>query len=121
VTTVSDVPVAEHRLRDLAATVKQRCGTGGTVKDGRIEIQGDQRERIVAELETLGYKVKRAGIPDDVAALVEAMDDTTATVVLVNVNQVEPRTVVVQAGAYAEHQFLAVSRSLDRLLPGMEQ
>ena|SRR5437762_7974805 len=40
-----------------------------------------------------------------------AMDDTTATVVLANVNQVEPRTVVVQAGAYAEHQFLAVERA----------
>ena len=34
---------------------------GGTVKDGRIEIQGDQRERIVAELEKLGYKVQRVG------------------------------------------------------------
>ena len=49
------------RLKELAATLKQRCGTGGTVKDGRIEIQGDQRERIIAELEKLGYKVKRAG------------------------------------------------------------
>jgi predicted translation initiation factor SUI1 len=48
-------------LRELAALLKQRCGTGGTVKDGRIEIQGDQRERIVAELERLGYKVKRVG------------------------------------------------------------
>jgi len=46
---------------ELAAVLKQRCGTGGTVKDGRIEIQGDQRERIVAELEKLGYKVKRVG------------------------------------------------------------
>ena len=35
--------------------------TGGTAKDGRIEIQGDQRDRIAAELEKLGYKVKRAG------------------------------------------------------------
>jgi translation initiation factor 1 (eIF-1/SUI1) len=35
--------------------------TGGTVKDGRIEIQGDQRDRIVAELEGMGYRVKRAG------------------------------------------------------------
>ena len=61
VTTVFDVPLDEDGLRELAATLKQRCGTGGTVKDGRIEIQGDQRERIVAELESLGYKVKRVG------------------------------------------------------------
>jgi predicted translation initiation factor SUI1 len=61
VTTVFDVPLDESGLRELAATLKQRCGTGGTVKDGRIEIQGDQRERIIAELEKLGYKVKRVG------------------------------------------------------------
>jgi len=61
VTTVFDVPLDESGLRELAATLKQRCGTGGTVKDGRIEVQGDQRERIVAELEKLGYKVKRVG------------------------------------------------------------
>ncbi len=61
VTTVFDMPLDESGLRELAATLKQRCGTGGTVKDGRIEIQGDQRERIVAELEKLGYKVKRGG------------------------------------------------------------
>jgi predicted translation initiation factor SUI1 len=61
VTTVFDVPLDENGLKELAATLKQRCGTGGTVKDGRIEIQGDQRERIVAELAKLGYKVKRVG------------------------------------------------------------
>jgi predicted translation initiation factor SUI1 len=61
VTTVFDVPLGEDALKELAAMLKQRCGTGGTVKDGRIEIQGDQRERIVAELEKLGYKVKRVG------------------------------------------------------------
>lgn len=61
VTTVFDLPLDETGLRELAGTLKQRCGTGGTVKDGRIEIQGDQRERIVAELEKLGYKVKRVG------------------------------------------------------------
>jgi protein-tyrosine phosphatase len=61
VTTVFDVLLDEDGLRELAALLKQRCGTGGTVKDGRIEIQGDQRERIVAELEKLGYKVKRVG------------------------------------------------------------
>ena len=61
VTTVFDLPLGEGGLRDLATTLKQRCGTGGTVKDGRIEIQGDQRDRIAAELERLGYRVKRAG------------------------------------------------------------
>ncbi len=61
VTTVFDLPLDDDAVRELAALLKQRCGTGGTVKDGRIEIQGDQRERIVAELEKLGYKVKRVG------------------------------------------------------------
>jgi translation initiation factor 1 len=61
VTTVFDIPLDESGVRELAATLKQRCGTGGTVKDGRIEIQGDNRERVVAELEKLGYKVKRVG------------------------------------------------------------
>jgi predicted translation initiation factor SUI1 len=61
VTTVSDVPMDEAGLLELAAKLKQRCGTGGTVKDGRIEIQGDQRERLVALLEGMGYRVKRTG------------------------------------------------------------
>ncbi len=61
VTTVSDLPLDEAGILDLAAQLKQRCGTGGTVKDGRIEMQGDQRERIVAELEKLGFKAKRVG------------------------------------------------------------
>jgi protein-tyrosine phosphatase len=61
VTTVFDLPLDDSALKELAGTLKQRCGTGGTVKDGRIEIQGDQRERIVVELEKLGYRVKRVG------------------------------------------------------------
>jgi predicted translation initiation factor SUI1 len=61
VTTVFDLPLGESGLRELAAMLKQSCGTGGTVKDGRIEIQGDQRERIIALLEKQGYTVKRAG------------------------------------------------------------
>jgi translation initiation factor 1 (eIF-1/SUI1) len=52
-----DWQVVESVLRVDAAG----DGRNGGVKDGRIEIQGDQRERIVAELEKLGYKVKRAG------------------------------------------------------------
>ena len=61
VTTVFGLALDEDGLRELAAVLKQRCGTGGTAKEGRIEIQGDQRERIVAELEKLGYSVKRVG------------------------------------------------------------
>lgn len=61
VTTVFDLPLTEDQIKELATTLKQKCGTGGTAKDGRIEIQGDHRDRIVAELESLGYKVKRTG------------------------------------------------------------
>ena len=60
-TTVSDLPLDESGLEELATKLKTRLGTGGTVKEGRIEIQGDHRERIVTELEALGYRVKRAG------------------------------------------------------------
>ena len=55
------MPLDENGVLELAAKLKQRCGTGGTVKDGRIEIQGDQRERVVVELEKLGFKVKKVG------------------------------------------------------------
>src|SRR5581483_6363147 len=58
-TTVADVPLDEAGLLELATKLKDRCGTGGTVKDGVIEIQGDQRDRLAAVLEGMGYKVKR--------------------------------------------------------------
>jgi predicted translation initiation factor SUI1 len=61
VTTVSDLPLNENGITELATKLKTRLGTGGTVKDGRIEIQGDHRDRIIEELEGLGYRVKRAG------------------------------------------------------------
>jgi protein-tyrosine phosphatase len=61
VTTLSDLPLDEAGLLELAATLKQRCGTGGTVKAGRIEIQGDHRDRLAAVLEGMGYRVKRVG------------------------------------------------------------
>lgn len=61
VTTVFDVSISDGELTELAGLLKQKCGTGGTVKNGRIEIQGDQRDRITTELEKLGYKVKRSG------------------------------------------------------------
>ena len=61
VTTVFGLPLSEAELLELAGKLKQRCGTGGTVKDGRIEIQGDNRDRVIAELEKLGFRTKRAG------------------------------------------------------------
>jgi translation initiation factor 1 len=61
VTTVSGIGLAEADLKTLAKQLKQKCSTGGTVKDGVIEIQGDHREKLKAELEKLGHNVKLAG------------------------------------------------------------
>ena len=61
VTTISGLPQADEGLRALASELKRLCGTGGSVKDGVIEIQGDHRELLVAELERRGHTVKRAG------------------------------------------------------------
>ncbi len=51
----------ESDLKDLAKKIKQACGTGGSVKDGEIIIQGDKRDAIIAMLTKEGYKAKKAG------------------------------------------------------------
>ncbi len=61
VTTISGVPLASDALRELAGELKRRCGTGGSAKDGVIEIQGDHRDTLAVELEERGYTVTRAG------------------------------------------------------------
>ena len=61
VTVISGVPLAGEALEELATRLKKRCGSGGTVDGGVIEIQGDHRDTLVAELGKLGYSVKRAG------------------------------------------------------------
>lgn len=61
VTVITGVPVGEDALTTLAQQLKKLCGSGGTVKDGVIEIQGDHREKVQAKLTELGYKVKLAG------------------------------------------------------------
>ena len=61
VTTISGLPLAEKEMYELAAKLKQLCGSGGTVKDGCIEVQGDKCDQILNELTKLGYKPKRSG------------------------------------------------------------
>jgi translation initiation factor 1 len=61
VTVVTGVPLADPALEELAARLKRRCGSGGTVHDGVIEIQGDHRDTLVAELGKLGYVARRSG------------------------------------------------------------
>ncbi len=48
-------------MKELATKLKQICGSGGTIKDGVIEIQGEHREKIAEALKKIGYKVKIAG------------------------------------------------------------
>ena len=61
VTTITGVLLEEAKLKDLTKALKVLCGVGGSVKDGVIEIQGDQREKLKAELEKRGFTVKLAG------------------------------------------------------------
>lgn len=61
VTVVSGVPLVGDELKALAKSLKQKCGVGGALKGENIEIQGDQRDTIKAELEKRGYTVKISG------------------------------------------------------------
>jgi translation initiation factor 1 len=61
VTTISGLPMGLSDMESLAAKLKKRCGSGGTVRAGVIEIQGDHRDVIVAELTGLGWPAKKAG------------------------------------------------------------
>lgn len=61
VTTISGLPFQGDDLKRLAGELKRRCGTGGSVKQGVVEIQGDHRDLMVAELEQRGLAVKRRG------------------------------------------------------------
>lgn len=61
VTIICGLPGSEDELKKLATDLKKKCGAGGALKDGQIEIQGEHRERLVTELEKLGYRVKRSG------------------------------------------------------------
>jgi translation initiation factor 1 len=59
VTIASGFQLKDASLSNLAAVLKKRCGAGGTAGDGEIEIQGDHVARVAAELERLGYRVRK--------------------------------------------------------------
>ena len=61
VTTITGIPLTDNELQELASELKRRIGTGGSVKDGVIIIQGDHRELITSILNDKGFRVKRAG------------------------------------------------------------
>ena len=61
VTLITGIPLAGAELKAYAKLLKACCGTGGTVKDGVVEIQGDQRDTLVLLLREKGWTVKRAG------------------------------------------------------------
>src|SRR5579859_2223516 len=61
VTTVTGLPLSLSDIESLATQLKKRCGSGGTVRNGVIEIQGDHRDVIVAELIKLGWAAKKSG------------------------------------------------------------
>jgi translation initiation factor 1 len=61
VTVVTGLPFTAEELAALARELKQHCGSGGTVRGGAIEIQGEHRERVLAELKRRGLEAKRSG------------------------------------------------------------
>ena len=61
VSVITGLPLNDDALEALATQLKKTCGAGGGVKDGRIEIEGDHRDRLVAELVKRGYAAKRSG------------------------------------------------------------
>jgi len=58
---VTGLPLPAAEIEALAAQLKKRCGSGGTVREGVIEVQGDHRDTIVAALVKLGWPAKKAG------------------------------------------------------------
>jgi translation initiation factor 1 len=61
VTVIRGLPLEAAALAELARSLKAACGSGGTVRDGVVEVQGDHRDTVVPRLEKAGYRVRRAG------------------------------------------------------------
>jgi translation initiation factor 1 len=61
VSVITGLPLTPAELQELATRLKKLCGAGGAVREGVIEIQGEHRDRLVAEMRKLGYDAKRSG------------------------------------------------------------
>ncbi len=61
VTLITGLPGSDEELKTLAAELKRRCGAGGALKDGVIEIQGDHRDTLLTALQAKGFRPKKAG------------------------------------------------------------
>lgn len=61
VTLITGILLEDKQLKKIAKSFKQKCGSGGSLKNGIIEIQGDHRDLLEKEIIKLGYRVKRAG------------------------------------------------------------
>ena len=100
-----DVTTADTRLADylldynpVMTDTLTNLTTGGYFSRGRIWV-------LHSRFRYFDPEKRRAGLPADVAALVEKMDAASATLTLVNTNPVEPRTITIQGGTYGEHQL----------------
>lgn len=61
VTCITNIPLQGKELKEYVKKLKKKCGGGGTVKNGIVEIQGDHRDKLVEELQKTGWQVKRCG------------------------------------------------------------
>ena len=104
--TTPDTRLADYLLGIMPATTDTltQLTTGGYFAGGRIWV-------LHSRLRYFDPVRRRAGLPDSVAALVHELTDDSVSVSLVNVNQAEPREVLVQAGGYAEHRFTGLEDS----------
>ena len=102
--TSPDTRLADYLLGIVPATTENlvQLTLGGYLAAGRIWV-------LHSRLRYFDPERRRSGLPQDVAALVEKLTADSVTVTLVNTNQLEPRVLDMQAGAYGEHQFTAVS------------
>ena len=103
-TTTADTRLADYLIDMQPVTTEalMNLTTGGYFANGRIWV-------LHSRLRYFDPERRRAGLPADVAALVDKIDAASTSVTLVNTNQLEPRKVVIQAGGYGEHSFDSVT------------